>query len=127
VIRPVDRMIPPPAQQATDLPLFGFPTMPAVTEAEDRFLELPETTEGRYAEWRKTDDGRRLFEIMRWRAVALVRAGEQRVGAKALFEWVRSTHHVSIDNTFTALVGRELLDCEPELKDKIHLRERRAA
>ena len=113
-------------RQTQGLGLFDFPVRPPATD-ESRVLPLAGTIEGAYQAWRATAEGSWLFDVMRWRALALVRAGESRVGTKALVEWARAQHKATINNDFTALIARELLENEAELHGAIECRQRSAA
>jgi hypothetical protein len=93
---------------------------------EQAALPLRGTIAGAYAAWRGTAEGARLFDVMRWRALALVRAGEGRVSVKGLVEWCRAEYKQEINNSHTSLIARELLQWEPELHGKIECRQRNA-
>ncbi len=113
----------------TEMPFFdpsGF-AIRKPSDSEQRTLPIRGTIQGEYDAWRATELGQHIYDVIRYRALALVRAGEARIGMKALFEWARSTQKVTLDNNYTALVARELLDREPELRDVVELRQRTAA
>lgn len=73
-----------------------------------------------------------VFEEMRRLALARVARGERRVGAKALWEELRESIRVrklgnwKLNNSYTAMYARKLLDAEPALVGKIELRQRKA-
>lgn len=119
--------------QALSTPLFSgldhgyIPTRPTVTRVEQRSLPIQGTLEGEYHAWRATALGEFVVETMRMRALDLVRRGATRVGVKALAEWVRGEKQVEVNNSLVALVARELREREPELRDRIELRQRTAA
>lgn len=106
--------------------------MTPLTLWDRRRLTLAE----RYAAWRATDDGQAVYRAVLERALALRRRGFEHWGVKALWESVRYDRalHVGHDedgwrcnNSYTALVARELMaDC-PELVGMFELRQRSAA
>lgn len=101
-----------------------WPTAPAAKD-EQQALSLPGTIQGRYDDWKRSEDGQRVMEAITVRALALGRMGEQRISSKRLVEEVRAALHREINNDFTALIARELNEY-PELVGKIELRQRKA-
>lgn len=97
---------------------------PAVVE--QLVVPIGTTNELRYQEWRRSELGQQVFAAVRQRALGLVATGEMRIGTKALFEWVRSNHHLECNNTFTSFVARELRDTEPTLRAAIECRTRKS-
>ena len=104
------------------------PRRPPVERTEQRALLIPGgTLEGDYAAWRETELGRFVYEAIRTKAIGEARTGARRLSAKALMEWCRATHRVECNNTWTALIGRELAEREPELRPLFEFRQRSAA
>jgi hypothetical protein len=104
------------------------PTRPVVTRAEQRALPLAGgTLEGDYQAWRQTAMGQFVYDALRTKAIGDARTGARRLSAKGLVEWVRAMHKVDVNNSYTALLARELTDREPELRGLFELRERTAA
>lgn len=105
----------------------AFPTRPEVQVADQLYAPLEGTNQGRYEAWRRTGTGERVYAEVRRRALLMAARGERRVGTKALCEDLRKEWRVTINNTFTALIARELIDEHPHLLGIVELRERRAA
>ena len=105
----------------------SFPVTAPAPRYEQLVAPIDGTNQGRYARWMATEDGQRVFNEVRVRALTLARRGEERIGIKRIVEGVRADWHVQINNVFTALIARDLVASEPELRDLIELRERRAA
>ena len=76
-------------------------------------------------------------EVYRWlreMAFAAVRRGRTRVGVKALYEVLRWKRNVEagddgfkLDNSYTALYARKLMNENPELRGLFETRKRKAA
>lgn len=107
--------------------LYAPPRRPAPGPAEQRVLPIDGTLQARYEAWRRSDEGAWVFATIRERALDEARDGAQRIGVKGLVEDVRRDLKVHANNSYTALIARELRDTEPELEDLIELRERTAA
>lgn len=106
-------------------PLFGdWPEAPA-PDVEQGVMPLEVTITGKYARWRRTEDGARVFESVRIRALGLARTG-QRIGVKQLVEDVRSHLKMKVNNSFSALIARELCQ-DPSLVSHIERRTRTAS
>lgn len=77
----------------------------------------------------------RVYDALRKLAVDLVQMGHERVGMKMLFEVVRWQHAMrttkdggfKLNNDFTALYARLLMDREPALAGRFETREMRGA
>lgn len=80
----------------------------------------------RYLEWRQSEAGRELAHQVEQVALSAAAAGAARISVNLIFEQLRQSRRVSIDNSFRALLARELRDRHPALKDRIHIKERAA-
>lgn len=80
----------------------------------------------RYLEWRQSEEGCELAHQVEQVALQAAAAGVARISVNLIFEQLRQTRRVSIDNSFRALLARELRDRHPTLKDRIHIKERAA-
>lgn len=107
------------------LDLGDYPSRPLVRHAEQRSLPIKGTIEGDYHAWRQTELGKQVYGMMRGRALELAAGGSKRIGMKAVAEWVRA-QKVIVNNSYVALISRELLETEPSLEGKIEQRERTA-
>lgn len=103
-----------------------WPESPPAT-AENRVLPLQGTNQGRYDLWLATEDGERVYEAIRVRALALAATGATRISINLLMEQVRGALRLPCDNTYRALIGRDLVEECPVLRDLIELRQRRSA
>ncbi len=118
-------------QQALSTDLFAgldqgdFPSRPIVQRAEQPSLPIKGTIEGDYHAWRQTDLGKQVYGMMRDRALELAAGGAKRIGMKAVAEYVRA-QKVIVNNTFVAMIARELVEREKSLAEKIERRERTA-
>lgn len=81
----------------------------------------------RYFEWRHSEQGRELAHQVEQVALAQARAGAARISINLIFEQLRQAQRASIDNSFRALLARELRKRHPVLTDKIHIKDRKAA
>lgn len=96
-----------------------FPMRPAARRVEQRSL-----TEERFHHWLDTPGGRAAWTWILAQATRLAVAGADRIGAKALVEECRKALKVTINNSWTALLGRRLIDEDPLLfTDRIECRE----
>lgn len=96
-------------------------------ETEQRELPLPPTWAARYAAWRATEDGRKVYTFVRDQAIQRLHAGERRIGVKALVEMARGLFHLHVNNGFTSHLARELVDDVQDLEPLIERRKTRAA
>ena len=71
--------------------------------------------------------GQFVYDAIRAKALSQARIGMRRLSAKGMVEFIRQAHTVDINNSYTALLARELTDREPELRGLFELRERTAA
>ncbi len=94
----------------TQLPLFGSTRRPL---------------EERYREWRATDDGVEVFRMIEAQALNAIAAGEERIEINLLYAQVRRVRKKAADNSFRALISRELIDLHPELMGVIHVKKRK--
>lgn len=119
----------PPTNDTAGLPMFDAPWWPEApkVKAESLCLPIPGTIDGDYKAWRESPEGEQAFACLAQRALELATTGQRRVSTKALFEWYRSLHRLPINNDWTALVARELVDRFEALKGKIEMRQRKAA
>ena len=108
------------------LPLFDWPQVPPA-EAEPHVLPLEGTIAARYAAWRQTEDGERVFLAFVAEGLGEVARGATRLSAKACWERVRARLRVPINNSFTALVVRDAESACPTLKGLYEKRMRRAS
>jgi len=80
--------------------------------------------EARYRRWRETTLGQRAWNWML--AVALTQAVLEtpRIGVKSLVERCRDALKVTINNSWTGFIARDLVDAAPaKLRPRIQLRE----
>ncbi len=87
----------------------------------------PQSLGAKFAAWRVTQDGVRAFEAIDQLAREQYQANTQRIGVKELVESVRKSTHIHINNSYTSLIARDLVDLYPEYRDLIELRPRNAA
>jgi hypothetical protein len=80
----------------------------------------------RYAAWRLSEEGRDVAHQITQLALAAAAADRKRISINLLFEQLRLAQHRSVDNSFRAFLARELRDKYPELKDRIHVKDRKA-
>lgn len=110
--------------QVDGLGLFDWPQAAPVPTVEQVALDLPEVSiEARYRRWRETPDGVRAWVELEREAAGLVASGADRISAKALVEAVRARLKLTINNSFTAMVGRDLRAI-PRYRDLVECRER---
>lgn len=107
-------------------PAAPWPQAPAAGD-EPRTLPLDGTLEARYRAWRATDDGARVYEAIRIRALGLFAGGAQRISVNACMEHARNSLKLPCNNTWRAPIARDLIDDCPALKHAIELRKRTAA
>ncbi len=107
----------------------AWPEAPTVSPAEQRPLLLEaqggedrEPVAVRYARWRESAEGRRLYAEVRRRAALLATGGAKVVRVKAIAEDLRA-EKISINNSYLAPMSRELWDKEPILRDLLELRQ----
>lgn len=91
------------------LPIFGDPA----TSLDER-----------YREWRETDDGVEVFHLVEQMALTALYEGKQRIEVNLLYAQVRETRRQSADNSFRALIARELIAKHPPLGALIEVRKR---
>lgn len=85
------------------------------------------TIEGRYRAWLATPEGQEAFVGIERRILADVAGGATRVSVNLVVELVRgSPPHPRIDNSFRALMARDLRAKYSELKTIIEIRQRGA-
>jgi hypothetical protein len=104
-------------------PLFAFPTAPVDTELASSNGKIAE----RYRQWRATAEGSEVFALILAEARRRAARGEQRVSSKGLVEWLRASAHITVNNVFTADLGRELVTRDPSLRDLIEFRVRKGS
>lgn len=129
---PEHRPPPPTVEEQLAGTLFdpgAWPEAPSVSPAEQRPLLLAsqggedrEPVAVRYARWRESAEGRRLYAEVRRRAALLATGGAAVVRVKAIAEDLRR-EKISINNSFLAPMSRELYDKEPILRDLLELRQ----
>jgi hypothetical protein len=90
-------------------------------------LPLRDALSQRYARWRASDEGERVFEAVAVRAIALARSGAKRVEVNLLVAQTRGALKIHCDNSYRSRISDELLDRYPELRGKIETRRRTAA
>lgn len=90
-------------------------------------LPLQDTLTARYAAWRATDDGERVFEAVALRAIALARSGARRIEVNLLVAQTRAALKLRCDNSWRSRIADELLAHYPELRGLIETRRRSAA
>ena len=114
-----------------DLPLLAptetWPERPPAAPAEQRGLALPESLEAKYAEWRRTEDGEAAYAWLVTTALAQVRAGTVRLFIDRLVWDYRQQTRRSLNNSYRALLVREMTDAHPALSKVFETRTRRAS
>jgi hypothetical protein len=103
----------------------SFPVTPP-SEAEQFVAPIEGTNQHGYEKWKASELGQQILMRAEQRCFALAHTGESRIGMKAVFEWVRSTYKIEINNTYSAFVGRELRERHESLRDLIETRERKS-
>lgn len=122
------------AAQPGQLDLLAQPRGRAVRpRAAARAAREAASTEERFEAWLASDP--HVYRAIKRLALAELRAGARRIGVKRLAEQLRadpairaassSTQPFVIDNSFTALVARRLVEECPELEPVIEIRRRR--
>ena len=81
----------------------------------------------RYGKWRLSEEGRDIAHQVTQLALTAAAADAKRISINLLFEQVRQAYHRPVDNSFRAFLARELRDKYPELKARIHVKDRKAA
>lgn len=127
---PEHRPPPPTVEEQLAGTMFApWPESPPVTPAEQRPLLLEaqgkedrEPVAVRYARWRETAEGRRLYAEVRRRAALQATGGAKVVRVKAIAEDLRA-EKITINNSFLAPMSRELYDKEPILRGLLELRQ----
>ena len=76
----------------------------------------------RYGEWRRSSEAAAIAQQVTDLALARATAGAARISINLLFEQVRLANRVAVDNSFRALLARELRDRYPELQHRIHVK-----
>jgi hypothetical protein len=103
----------------------AFPVSPPAA-GEQLALPLEGTLAGRYAAWRQTADGLRVFLEIERRVLARANRGDERVEINDVTADLRQDWAVAINNSWRALISRELLARHAFLRGKIETRRRRA-
>jgi hypothetical protein len=80
--------------------------------------------DGRYVEWRRSDDGIEVVQLIEEQALNAARAGEMRIEINLLWAQVRRVRRKAADNSFRALLARELIDKHPQLRGVIRVKKR---
>jgi hypothetical protein len=104
-------------------PLFAFPTAPVDVELAPSHGKIAE----KYRRWRLTEDGDRVFAMILQEARRRAEQGENRISAKGLVEWARAVSHITVNNVFTADLGRELVTRDPSLRGLLEFRVRKGS
>lgn len=122
------------AARYDDLPLFSglanpgaFPTAPVVQGVEQRSLQLPHSIDERYESWRRTEDGQRAFRVAHGEALGQIARGATRLFIDQLVWVVRGGLGLSLDNSFRALLVRELEETDALCRGLFETRQRRSA
>lgn len=90
-------------------------------------LPLGDKIAVRYQAWRRTEQGRIVYDMIRSMALDEVAHGAKRIGVKELAERARGRAPGRIDNTLVSMIARELAESEHLLAPLIELRPRKAA
>ena len=98
--------------------------MVCVTGALDLFGESPPArsvriAQGAFEASRETELGRRVYEVLRYRALALVRAGCAPVLVSSLMEWSETTQHLVLAGEWAGALAAALMEQEPDLRGKL--------
>jgi hypothetical protein len=80
----------------------------------------------RYLTWRRSLAGVAAFGEIERRALAAAQAGAGRIEVNRLVAEIRAERRERINNSFRALISRDLRDAHPALRPLIEVRERRA-
>ena len=109
-----DRDDPEMIGRVSDLgPLFGAWPEAAPATDEQRCLPIDGTIEGRYQAWRATGDGQAVVACFYLFANEEIGRGATRLSGKFLAERVRARLRLNLNNSFVALLVRDLeADCE---------------
>jgi hypothetical protein len=81
----------------------------------------------RYAEWRRSADGHEVVHLVEQQALNALSAGETRIEINLLWAQVRRVRRKAADNSFRALLARELIDKHPQLRGIIRVKRRKGA
>lgn len=115
----------------SELPMFAsvaaWPQVETVTAAEQRGLELPDSLEARYAAWRRTDDGTAAYRWILTEALGQVARGATRLFVDRLFWDYRQKIRGKANNSYRALMVREMIDAHHALLNCFETRHRSAS
>lgn len=89
----------------------GWPERPPVPPTADEQRPLKEAA---YRRWLETEDGQLAWWWMRDRALIRAHNGARQIGVKGIVERCREVLMVSINNSWTAYIARDLVDGDPE-------------
>jgi hypothetical protein len=108
----------------------AFPVSPPAA-GEQLALPLEGTLAGRYAAWRQTADGLRVFLEIERRVLARANSGSrehpiERIEVNHIWSSVRAELKVKANNDFRAPAARELIARAPWLKAVIEIRRQRS-
>jgi hypothetical protein len=104
----------------------AWPQRPGAPHSEQRALPLPGTLAARYAAWRGTEEGERVFRFLQSEAWERVRAGARRLSIDELWVLARATLRLKLNNSYRAPAVRELQEAEPALRGHFETRKRTA-
>lgn len=112
-----------------DLPLFGataapWPEAPPATD-ENRVLLLPQTIDGEFDAWMRSEAGVRFLAAVESDLLAQAEHS-RRVSISRAWEGARAQLRVSANNDYRAPAARLFLDRLPALRGKLEVRRRRA-
>lgn len=96
----------------------AFPVRRPAARTEQRPLK-----EARYRQWRETTLGQRAWSWMLRDALDQAHDGARRIGVKSLVERCRDELKVTVNNSWTGFLARDLVDAAPTpLRERIELR-----
>lgn len=78
----------------------------------------------RYRNWRASSDGREVAHLVEQQALNALQSGEKRIEINLLWAQVRRVRRKAADNSFRALLARELIDKHPKLRGVIRVKKR---
>lgn len=96
-------------------------------------LDLPWSGRGtladRFAAWAGTPDGFEVIRACEEACLNLLRGGAKRISIARVFEEVRAArrNRLPMNNSYRAFIVRRLRELHPDLRDRIKVREQKAA
>lgn len=123
---PQPPLTPPDPAQLSILDAVGWPQRPAAPAVEQRGLPLPGTITARYAAWRATEEGGRIYAWLEQQAALGASVGVRRLSISGLVERCRATLFLPVNNDFRAELSREIEEHLPQCRGLFRERKRSA-